>query len=229
LFWEGGLPFAVAPARDVTDRNGAEAALREREERFRGTFENAAVGIGHRHLGGHFLCVNQKFCSILGYSRDQLLPRTGPEITYPDDLAAGVEMAEALLRGESPGFAAGVPEHLAALRDALRDQDAPRLREVAHKCGMLSEFSAAADDLAGTLEELAAVTQLDTAGPILEQLEAIAQELVNQVVRITIEALRRRAEGMDEYSGTAGSLKGPLTGVSSGRRTCARWRAPSLR
>src|SRR2546421_416211 len=40
---------------------------------------------------------------------------------------------------------ARVSEHLAALRDALRDQDAPRLREAAHKCcGMPSEFSAAA-------------------------------------------------------------------------------------
>src|ERR1700740_1770559 len=33
--------------------------LRDSEERFRGTFENAAVGIGHRHLDGRFLRVNQ--------------------------------------------------------------------------------------------------------------------------------------------------------------------------
>ena len=84
---------------------------------------------------------------------------------------------------------------LAALRDALRDQDAPRLREAAHKCcGMLSEFSAAAGDLAGSLEDLAAGTQLDKAAPILEQLETIAQELVKQVEAITVEALRRQAE-----------------------------------
>src|SRR4029077_19151202 len=57
---------------------------------------------------------------------------------------------------------ARVPEHLASLRDALRDRDAPRLREAAHKCcGMLSEFSAAAGDLAGDLEELAVGTQLE--------------------------------------------------------------------
>src|SRR6266542_1968423 len=98
-----------------------------------------------------------------------------------------------------------VPEHLAALRDALRDQDAPRLREAAHKCcGMLSEFSAAAGDLAGSLEDLAAGTQLEKAAPLLEQLETIAQELVKQVDGITVEALRRQAEGMDERQGTAG-------------------------
>ena len=100
---------------------------------------------------------------------------------------------------------ARVPEHLAALRDALRDRDAPRLREAAHKCcGMLSEFSAAAGDLAGTLEELAACTHLHKAAPILEQLETIAQELVKQVDGITVEALRSQAEGMDEHHGTAG-------------------------
>src|SRR5438105_2559025 len=78
--------------------------LRDSEERFRGTFENAAVGIGHRHLDGRFLRVNQKFCTILGYPRDELLQRTGQEITHPDDKGAGVDLAEALLRGESPGF-----------------------------------------------------------------------------------------------------------------------------
>ncbi len=100
---------------------------------------------------------------------------------------------------------ARVPEHLAALRDALRDQDAPRLREAAHKCcGMLSEFSTATGDLAGSLEELAAGTQLEKAAPLLEQLEAIAHELVKQVDGITVEALRSQAEGMDEHHGPAG-------------------------
>jgi HPt (histidine-containing phosphotransfer) domain-containing protein len=100
---------------------------------------------------------------------------------------------------------ARVPEHFAALQEALRDQDAPRLREAAHKCcGMLSEFSAAAGDLAGTLEELAAGTRLDTAAPILEQLETVAQELVKQIGGITVGALRRQAEGTDEHHGTSG-------------------------
>jgi CheY-like chemotaxis protein len=85
---------------------------------------------------------------------------------------------------------ARVPEHLAALRDALRDQDAPRLREAAHKsCGMLSEFSTAAGDLAGSLEDVAAGAQLDKAATILEQFERIAHELVKQVDGITVEAL----------------------------------------
>ena len=98
-----------------------------------------------------------------------------------------------------------MPDHLASLRDALREQDAPRLREVAHKCcGILSQFSTVAGDLAGSLEELATSAQLDKAASFLEQLETIAQELVKQVDGITVEALRSQAEGMDEHHRTAG-------------------------
>ena len=96
-----------------------------------------------------------------------------------------------LLRKMCRTLAARVPEHLAALREALRDQDAPRLREAAHKCcGMLSEFSATAGDLAGNLEELAAGSHLDEAARIVERLEAMAPELVHQLDGITVEALR---------------------------------------
>src|SRR5258708_31790500 len=111
-----------------------------------------------------------------------------------------------LLRKMCQTLTTRVPEHLAALRDALCDQDAPRLREAAHKCcGMLSEFSAAAGDLAGSLEDLAAGAQLEKSAPILAQLETMAQELVKQIDGITVEALRRQAEGLDEHPGTAGS------------------------
>src|SRR5271157_2392944 len=99
----------------------------------------------------------------------------------------------------------GVPEHLAAVRDALRAQDAPRLREAAHKfCGLLSEFSTVAGDLAGNLEDLAADAQLDKAPPILEQLETIARELMRQADGLSIEALRRHAEAADDHDRTAG-------------------------
>jgi len=100
-----------------------------------------------------------------------------------------------LLRKMCQTLTARVPENLAALRDALRNQDSQRLREAAHKCGgMLSEFSAAVGDLAGSLEDLAASTQLDKAGPILEQLEAISQKLVKQTDGLTVDVLRHLSE-----------------------------------
>jgi len=102
-----------------------------------------------------------------------------------------------LLRRMCRTLTARVPEHLAALREAQREKNSPRLREAAHKCcGMLSEFSAVAGDLAGNLEDLAAGTQLDHTAPILEQLETTAHELVKQIDGISVEELRHQAEGM---------------------------------
>jgi PAS domain S-box-containing protein len=101
----GGKPVRfVGSGIDITDRKRAEEALRQSEERFRGTFENAAVGIGHVGVGGRFLRVNEKFCTIVGYPREELLQRTIRDITHPDDLAASLKKSAALLRGESPGF-----------------------------------------------------------------------------------------------------------------------------
>src|SRR5439155_18128432 len=80
------------------EQSRAEQALRESEERFRGTFENAAVGIVHTDAAGRFLRVNEKFCSIVGYPRAELLQRAFQDITYPDDLAASIELFTALMR-----------------------------------------------------------------------------------------------------------------------------------
>jgi hypothetical protein len=63
---------------------------------------------------------------------------------------------------------------------------------VAHKlCGLLSEFSTVAGDLAGTIEDCAAGSQLGGAAPILEQLETLVLKLLQQVDEISIESLRR--------------------------------------
>ena len=89
---------------DITDLKQTEEALRESEERFRGTFENAAIGIAHKDLTGGFLLVNKKFCDIVGYTRDELLTMTWQDITYPDDVAASLEKYSPLMRGEATSF-----------------------------------------------------------------------------------------------------------------------------
>jgi PAS domain S-box-containing protein len=104
-FWEGGRRFSVSLARDITERKRAEEALRESEERFRGTFENAAVGIAHVDARGRCLRANQKLCDILGYPCAELVGRTVPEVTHPDDLAPNLALFDPLMRGELPTFA----------------------------------------------------------------------------------------------------------------------------
>lgn len=85
---------------DVTEQKQAEQALRESESRFRGTFENAAVGMAHVGLDGSWLRVNERLCQIVGYSREELTRRTFQQITHPEDLDADLEQFDLLLSGE---------------------------------------------------------------------------------------------------------------------------------
>ena len=74
--------------------------LRANEERFRTTFEHAALGIAHVALDGRWLRFNQKFCDIAGYTREELLTKTFREITHPDDLDEDLEYTRQILSGE---------------------------------------------------------------------------------------------------------------------------------
>ncbi len=89
---------------DITDRKKAELALTSSEERFRDTFEKAAVGVGNTNLKGRWLQVNQKLCDIVGYTREELLKMTFRQITHPDDLEIDVNLARQLLAGEIPNY-----------------------------------------------------------------------------------------------------------------------------
>jgi PAS domain S-box-containing protein len=62
----------VGVCRDVTDPRQAAAALREAEERFRGAFETAAIGIALVSPDGRFLEVNEELCEIVGYDAELL-------------------------------------------------------------------------------------------------------------------------------------------------------------
>ncbi len=100
----GGREVACIVGHDVTERRRKEEELRESEERFRGTFEQAAVGVAHVSPHGSWLRVNQKLCEIAGYSREELLERTFQDITHPDDLEADLGQQERLLSGGIPGY-----------------------------------------------------------------------------------------------------------------------------
>ncbi len=101
-----GRRCLVGSGIDITERRHAEEALRESEERFRETFEKAAVGIAHVSPDGRFRWVNDQLCAIAGHTREQLAERTFAELTVPEDRAESEAAHRAMLAGERDEFAA---------------------------------------------------------------------------------------------------------------------------
>jgi PAS domain S-box-containing protein len=84
---------------DINDIVEAEEKVSESEERFRSTFENAAVGVAHVGLDGSFLFINNKLSEIIGYTKQELNTLTFQHITHPDDLEADLTHLHSLLAG----------------------------------------------------------------------------------------------------------------------------------
>jgi PAS domain S-box-containing protein len=97
-----GHRFVNGVVSDITSRKQAEEALQESEARFRELFTGAPVGIVLASPEGRFLQVNPAFCELLGYSEQELLRKTGTEVTHPDDLEGTVAIRRQMWNGEAP-------------------------------------------------------------------------------------------------------------------------------
>ena len=74
--------------------------LRDSEERFRATFQQAAVGIEMLSLDGRYLRGNSMLCKILGYTEEELLQLNFSQITDEDDLKLEQPLIEDLIKGK---------------------------------------------------------------------------------------------------------------------------------
>ncbi|MBE4752369.1 PAS domain S-box protein [Corallococcus sp. ZKHCc1 1396] len=82
----------------------AEEVLRNSEERFRTSFEDAPIGMSLVDLDGRFLNVNASLLHILGYSRAELLSRTFQDLTVPEDLGVDLMNVRRLLQGDIDSY-----------------------------------------------------------------------------------------------------------------------------
>ncbi|NWM20119.1 PAS domain S-box protein, partial [Escherichia coli] len=80
----------------------AELALREREAQLSAFINQTTAGFGQVDLEGRFTLVNERFCEIAGWSRDELMGKTMQEITHPDDLPRNTPLFERAVREGTP-------------------------------------------------------------------------------------------------------------------------------
>src|SRR5215210_114741 len=68
------------------------------------TFEQAAIGIAHLTLAEEWISVNQRYCEITGYSREEILKLKLEDLTHPDDVEASQEFIGRIRSGELPEY-----------------------------------------------------------------------------------------------------------------------------
>ncbi len=100
---EGGKETGfLISAVDITERNQAENALKQSEERYRTILEEMEDGYFEVDLAGNFTFVNDAVCGQLGYPREELVGMNNRNITAIDDVAAVYEAFNRVYRKGQP-------------------------------------------------------------------------------------------------------------------------------
>ena len=103
----GRLIGVINCFQDITERQRmvealarSQQELREQEERWRASYEHAAIGIVEIDADGRFLRVNEAILSIVGGTREELLGWKLFGRTHPDDRDVDGELFQKQIAGE---------------------------------------------------------------------------------------------------------------------------------
>ncbi len=99
---DGQLHGAVCTFVDLTQRRRTEDALRKSEAHLQSVFGQTAAGICETDLQGRIVKINDRFCEMVGRTREELLSTSMQEITHPDDLPLNLPLFKRIIAtGES--------------------------------------------------------------------------------------------------------------------------------
>ncbi|HCG00360.1 MAG TPA: hypothetical protein DEV93_07420 [Chloroflexi bacterium] len=102
---EGRPWFIAGELQDVTEhKQTGSVVMRDVEDLFRLTFDQAPIGVGHTDREGRFRVINEELASMLGYQREELFGHDLFWVTHPDDVEASRSALKSLLDGQSEQF-----------------------------------------------------------------------------------------------------------------------------
>lgn len=92
----------IGVAHDVTEAKEAELSLRDSEAQLSAFISQSTAGFAQVDLEGRFTLVNDRFCEIAGWSRDELMGMRMLDITHPDDRARNLPLFERAVAQGTP-------------------------------------------------------------------------------------------------------------------------------
>ncbi len=87
---------------DLTDLREGDKALKTRERKLSAYVNQSSAGFAEVDPSGRIVEVNDRYCEITGYSREQLLGRSMQSITHPEDLPRNLPLFAAAVSHGTP-------------------------------------------------------------------------------------------------------------------------------
>jgi PAS domain S-box-containing protein len=230
---------------DMTERKRFEEALRVSEERSRGIFEYAGTGIAIGDMEGRLQSGNPAYCSMLGYTKEELRGLTIEDLVHPEDAEACLANFRRLVAQEIPSFqslnryvakdgrAVWVHKHVSLLRDdrgrpisalALVTDVTERKRQENHINLLMREVNHRSKNMLSLVQAVARQTLaanpedfLDRFGKRIEALAANQDLLIKNAWNGAdiAELVRSQLAPFDDLTGTRIELRGPPLFVSA--------------
>ena len=181
----GEIVGTVGISRDITERKRSEEALRASEEILRATFDQASVGISFSTPDLRFLQMNDRYCEILGYSREELMGMAVLDVQLPDEVEGLKEACRKLVSG---AIASNVREKQLVRKDGSTVWCEVSTSVVRNLDGTPRHFVTIAQDISE--QKLAEIRQIMEHSVTRVLAEApTAQEAMPQLIRTICESL----------------------------------------
>ncbi|MCM2373419.1 PAS domain S-box protein [Aporhodopirellula aestuarii] len=94
----------LSMAYQATRLNEALDKAEAGERLFREGFDQTAMGMAVKNLDGSYRLVNDRYCQITGYSREELYTKRFQDITHPEDIPLHAAAMPRLSSGEQSNF-----------------------------------------------------------------------------------------------------------------------------
>ncbi len=94
----------MAIVREVTELRVVQRQVLESEARFRGAFEDSAIGMALVSIEGKWMKVNRAFCQMTGYSEEELLRLSFQDIDHAEDIQPDLDIIKRITDGERGVF-----------------------------------------------------------------------------------------------------------------------------
>lgn len=90
----------IVNGRDITEQTRYVQQLQALEERFRLAFEDNMAPMIFTDLNDRVIAANDAFCTMIGFSREEVLGQNSTPFTYPEDIGITEDSHQRILRGE---------------------------------------------------------------------------------------------------------------------------------